>query len=106
MGDKTRSWNNLHGRFGVSRIDHSKLGQASTRTSPKSSSAACGGPRSRHHRHIAGTYLVRFAQEAAFREDRCRMNNGRQVKTVAELAMKAATSVDWCGYWQRAVKIA
>ena len=55
-----------------------------------------------HHHHIAGAYLVRYAQEAAFREDHRRMDNGRQVNTVAGLAMKAATSVDWCGYWQRA----
>jgi hypothetical protein len=31
-----------------------------------------------HHHHIAGAYLIRYAQEAAFREDRRRMDNGRQ----------------------------
>jgi hypothetical protein len=55
-----------------------------------------------HHHHIAGTYLVRYAQESAWREDHRRVANGQQVKAVAGLAMLAPTSVDWCGYWQRA----
>jgi hypothetical protein len=55
-----------------------------------------------HRDHIAGTYLVRYAQEAAWREDHRRMDNGRQVRAVSALAMAAPTSVDWCGYWQRA----
>jgi hypothetical protein len=42
------------------------------------------------------------AQEAAWREDHRRMDNGRQVRAVSTLAMAAPTSVDWCGYWQRA----
>ena len=52
-----------------------------------------------HHHHIAGAYLVRYAQESAWREDHRRTDNGRQVSAVAGLARKATTSVDWCGYW-------
>ena len=55
-----------------------------------------------HHHHIAGTYLVRYAQESAWREDHRRVANGVQVRAVATLAMAAPTSVDWCGCWQRA----
>ena len=29
-----------------------------------------------HHHHIAGTYLVRYAQESAWREDHRRVDNG------------------------------
>lgn len=29
-----------------------------------------------HHHHIAGTYLIRYAQESAWREDHRRMANG------------------------------
>jgi hypothetical protein len=57
-----------------------------------------------HHHHIAGTYLVRYAQEAAFREDHRRMDNGQQVKTVARLAMACRPLVDCSGYWQRAIQ--
>ena len=55
-----------------------------------------------HHHHIAGAYLVRYAQEAAFREDARRTDNGTQVRRVVGLAMRSKPSVDWCGYWQRA----
>jgi transposase-like protein len=54
-----------------------------------------------HHHHIAGAYLLRYAQEASWREDNRRVSNGDQVLRVAGLAMKAKPSVDFCGYWQR-----
>ena len=53
--------------------------------------------------HIAGPYLVRYAQEAAWREDLRRVSNGDQVYGgVVGLAMHGKPSVDFCGYWQRA----
>src|SRR3954454_19345680 len=55
-----------------------------------------------HHHHIAGPYLVRYAQEAAWREDLRRVSNGEQVYGVAGVAMRCRPSVDFCGYWQRA----
>jgi hypothetical protein len=104
MADEASSWNNLHGRFDVSRIDHCKL--YSTQTGVYTNGAEEFFSRMRraeigHHHHIAGAYLVRYAQEAAWREDQRRTDNGRQVRAVSALAMAAPTSVDWCGYWQR-----
>jgi len=55
-----------------------------------------------HHHHIAGAYFVRYAQEAAWREDYRRLANGDQVDGVVGLAMGLGPSVDFCGYWQRA----
>jgi hypothetical protein len=57
-----------------------------------------------HHHHIAGIYLIRYAQESAWREDHRRVDYGTQVKTVATLAMACKPSVDFCGYWQRSKK--
>src|SRR4029077_13785034 len=54
-----------------------------------------------HHHHIAGPYLLRYAQEASWREDHRRISNGDQVHMVSGLAMKRGPSVDFCGYWQR-----
>ncbi len=54
-----------------------------------------------HHHHISGPYLLRYAQEAAWREDSRRVANGEQVERVAGLAMANKPSVDFCGYWQR-----
>ena len=54
-----------------------------------------------HHHHIAGAYLLRYAQEASWREDNRRMSNGDQVARLAGFAMKRKPSPDFCGYWQR-----
>ncbi|MEA2872784.1 MAG: hypothetical protein QOH67_2760, partial [Hyphomicrobiales bacterium] len=49
-----------------------------------------------HHHHLAGPYLLRYAQEASWREDR-RMSNGEQVNRLAGLAVKRGKSVDFTG---------
>lgn len=54
-----------------------------------------------HYHQIAGDYLLRYAQEAAWREDQRRVSNGDQVKRVVDLALGRKKSVDFCGYWQR-----
>jgi ISXO2-like transposase domain len=52
-------------------------------------------------RHIAGAYLLGYAQESSWREDNRRVSNGDQVSRVAALAMKRGKSPDFTGYWQR-----
>jgi hypothetical protein len=59
-----------------------------------------------HHHHIAGAYLLRYAQESSWREDNRRVTNGEQTRNVAALAMRRGPSVDFGGYWQRHVKAA
>ena len=54
-----------------------------------------------HHHHISGNYLLRYAQEATWREDNRREANGAQVERLAGAAMKRKPSVDFGGYWQR-----
>jgi hypothetical protein len=50
-----------------------------------------------HHHNIAGAYLLRYAQEASWREDNRRVPNGGQVSRVAGLAMQSKPSVDLVG---------
>jgi hypothetical protein len=50
-----------------------------------------------HHHHIAGPYLLRYAQEASWREDNRRVSNGDQVDMISGLAMKTR---DICGFLQ------
>jgi hypothetical protein len=57
-----------------------------------------------HYHHIAGQYLLRYAQESSWREDNRRVSNGEQVSRLAGLSLKAKPSVDFSGYWQRHVK--
>jgi hypothetical protein len=48
-----------------------------------------------------GAYLLRYAQEASWREDYRRVSNGDQTSLIAGLAMHKRTSPDFTGYWQR-----
>lgn len=109
MVDEATSWSDLNSRFNVAQIDHSKL--YSTQTGTYTNGAEGYFSRMRraeigHHHHVAGPYLVRYAQESAWREDYRRVANGAQVRSVAGLAMGCSPSVDWCGYWQRRRKAA
>jgi len=103
VADEAGSWNDLQARFAMRRIDHREaysLGGVYTNGAEEFFSrmrrAEIG-----HHHHVAGPYLVRYAQEAAWREDHRRADNGRQVRGVMGRAMACPPSVDWCGYWQR-----
>lgn len=104
--DEAASWDGLHGKFEMKRINHEEAYSyegACTNMAEEYFSrlrrAEIG-----HHHHIAGAYLLRYAQEASWREDNRRVSNGDQVRRVAGLAMSRKPSVDFSGYWQRHVK--
>ncbi|MGO9483979.1 MAG: IS1595 family transposase [Rhodomicrobium sp.] len=101
--DEASSWDGLHGKYEMKRINHE---QAYSEDGACTNDAESYFSRLRraeigHHHHVAGTYLLRYAQEASWREDHRRMSNGEQVFRIAGLAMKAKPSVDFGGYWQR-----
>jgi transposase-like protein len=103
--DESPNWNDLHARFEMKRINHEEaysLDGACTNWAEEFFSrmrrAEIG-----HHHHLAGDYILRYAQEAAWREDNRRVSNGDQTERVAALAMKRKPSVDFSGYWQRHV---
>jgi transposase-like protein len=106
--DEAGSWNGLQSKYEMKRINHQEaysLDGACTNAAEEYFSrlrrAEIG-----HHHHIAGAYLLRYAQEASWREDNRRLPNGEQVRQVAHLAMSRKPSVDFSGYWQRHVKAA
>ena len=93
----------MHANFEMKRIDHSKaysFDGACTNMAEEYFSrlrrAEAG-----HHHHIAGQYLLRYAQEASWREDNRRVSNGDQLRRLTALATMKATSPDFVGYWQR-----
>jgi transposase-like protein len=103
VADEAPSWNDLHSRYKVERIDHQ---QAYSLNGVYSNNAESFFSRLRraemgHHHHVAGPYLVRYAQESAWREDKRRVSNGDQVQMTVSLALASRPSVDFCGYWQR-----
>ncbi len=102
QADEGNGWNDLAGPFEMKRINHQEaysLDGACTNAAESFFSrirrAEIG-----HHHHIAGVYLLRYAQEASWREDNRRMSNGDQVRRLAGLAMKRKPSIDFAGYWQ------
>jgi hypothetical protein len=102
--DESTAWNPLHASFAMRRINHQdgySIDGACTNGAESYFSRLRRGELGHHH-HIAGPYLVRYAQEAAWREDLRRVSNGEQVHGVAGLAMRCRPSVDFRGYWQRA----
>jgi len=73
MADEAPSWNDLHGRFSVTRIDHSRLysdGKGGYTNNAESFFSRLRRGAIGHYHHIAGPYLVRYAMESAWREDR------------------------------------
>jgi len=72
VADEAPSWNDLHAKYEVARIDHQ---QAYSLNGVYSNGAESFFSRMRreeigHHHHVAGPYLVRYAQESAWREDK------------------------------------
>jgi hypothetical protein len=87
--DEAGSWDNLHERFEVKRINHQEayaLDGACTNWAQEYFSRLRRAEIGVHH-HIAGAYLLRYAQESSWRENN-RVSNGDQVSRVAALAMK------------------
>jgi hypothetical protein len=101
--DEATSWDSLHAKYEMKRINHSEaysLDGACTNWAEEYFSRLRRAEVGIHH-HISGPYLLRYAQEAAWREDSRRVSNGDQVGRIAALAMASKPSVDFCGYWQR-----
>lgn len=104
--DEAGSWEGLQDRFEVQTINHQdaySMDGACTNWAEEFFSrmrrAEIG-----HHHHVAGPYLLRYAQEASWREDNRREANGAQTRNVAKLAMDSKPSVDFTGYWQRHIQ--
>jgi hypothetical protein len=102
--DEANSWDGLDSRFEMKRINHQEaysLDGTCTNWAEEYFSRLRRAEMGHHH--ISGAYLLRYAQEASWREDHRRVANGDQVQRLAALALKRQPSVDFGGYWQRHV---
>lgn len=104
--DEASAWNALHARYTLHRVNHEEAYSLGGPDEINTNFAESFFSRMRrgefgHHHHIAGPYLIRFAQESAWREDHRNDPNGSQVDRIMALAMHSKPSVDFCGYWQR-----
>jgi hypothetical protein len=103
--DEAGSWDNLHERFEVKRINHQEaysLDGACANWTKEYFSRLRRAEVGIHH-HIAGAYLLRCAQESSWREANRRVSNGDQENRIAKLALRRGKSVDFTGYLQRHV---
>jgi len=103
--DEAGAWNALHSHFEMRRINHEEAYSADGACTNDAESYFSRLRRAEigHHHHVAGVYLLRYAQEASWREDHRRMSNGEQVERLASLMTKKKASPDFTGYWQRHV---
>ena len=106
--DEAAGWDGLASKYERRRINHQEAysdGEACTNQA-ESYFSRLRRAEMGHHHHVSGPYLLRYAQEAAFREDARRVDNGAQVRRVTELALHRGPSVDFSGYYQRHIKAA
>jgi len=104
--DEASSWDGLASKYEMKRINHQEAysdGEACTNQA-ESYFSRIRRAEAGHFHHVAGPYLLRYAQESAFREDARRVDNGTQVRRVTELALKRGPSVDFGGYYQRHIQ--
>jgi transposase-like protein len=104
--DEASGWNGLQSKYEMKRINHQEAYSqdgACTNMAESFFSRLRRGEMGHFH-HVSGPYLLRYAQEASWREDARRVDNGAQVRRVTELALNRGPSVDFAGYYQRHVK--
>jgi transposase-like protein len=106
--DDAQGWNDLASKYEMKRINHQEAYSLDGACTNQAESYFSRLRRAEmgHHHHVAGPYLLRYAQESAWREDARRVDNGAQVRRVTELALKSKPSVDFSGYYQRHFKAA
>ncbi len=97
--DESPAWNRLHASFPMRRINHQQ-GYSIDGACTNGAEAYLSRLRRSelgHYHHIAGPYLLRYAQEAAWRENARRVSNSEQVHGLVRLALHCPSSVDFFG---------
>lgn len=103
--DEASCWDIFHSRFLTKRINHSvayRDEDACTNQAESFFSRLRRMEVGTHH-HVSGRYLHQYANEAAWREDHRREDNGTQFERVVGAALAHSVSREWKGYWQRSV---
>ena len=101
--DEAGHWDILHGFYETRRINHQEAysdGDACTNQAESYFSRLRRMVQGQHH-HVSPQYLHQYANEAAWREDHRRGDNGALFKLTAGAALHSPVSRQWKGYGQR-----
>lgn len=101
--DEASGWDDLHAGWDTKRVNHSVsfYDEGACTNQAESYFSRLRRMEVGTHHHIAGPYLNAYAQEASWREDNRRVDNGKQTAMVLDAALAANVSRKWAGYWQR-----
>jgi hypothetical protein len=101
--DEAPHWDILEAQYQALRINHSVAysdGDACTNQAESYSSRLRRMVQGQHH-HVSAQHLHQYANEAAWREDHRRTDNGGAFRLTLTAATHAPVSRAWKGYWQR-----
>lgn len=101
--DEGSGWDALHAGWDTKRVNHSVsfYDEGACTNQAESYFSRLRRMEVGTHHHIAGPYLNAYAQEASWREDNRRVDNGKQTAMILDAALAANVSRRWAGYWQR-----
>jgi hypothetical protein len=102
--DEASHWDALHRKFKTHRINHQEAysWDGACTNQAESFLARLRRMVSGQHHHVSPQYLYKYANEAAWKEDHCRLSNGALAHREIGLALAYPVSRVWAGYWQRA----
>jgi hypothetical protein len=103
IADEASHWDALHATHKVDRINHSiaySLFGVSTNQVESYFSRLRRMVSGQHH-HVSPHLLFQYANEAAWKEDHRRVDNGALAHRVLGLALTHSVSHVWAGYWNR-----
>ncbi|BAQ49590.1 IS1595 family transposase [Methylobacterium aquaticum] len=104
FADEASHWDALHAHFpDAGRINHSQAysDDGCNTNQAESFFARLRRMVSGQHHFVSARYLYQYANEAAWKEDHRRLDNGKAFSRILRLAMVSGKSVSFRGYWQR-----
>jgi transposase-like protein len=109
FADENSAYDPLHGKFDTKRINHQKAYSYEDGTTTNYAESYFSRFRRMQYGQVhkfGNLYLLNYANEAAYREDNRRMNNGDMFDDILKKCTKTRTSRDFGGYWQGNRKLA
>ena len=101
--DESNAYDALHAKFDTRRVNHAveyRSDEGITNNLAESYFSRFRRMQYGQCHKFGNLYLNNYANEAAYREDTRRMNNGDIFDDICMKCVQTKTHHDWCGYWQ------